>query len=473
MKRIFLPFAVMLSALFVLTSCLGDDEDEMTYPSDAAIIAFSLGNANLYTTLTSSTGADSIVKSVYKASDYKFYIDQVNRTIYNPDSLPYGTDVAHMICVITSKNSGNLVIKEINNDSLRFYHVSDSIDFSVPRVVSVYSLDGSNHVNYTVTVNVKKSSKDYTTWEMMATKQDFESATGMKAVSLSDKIYLFASYGNTGAIYTTGIKDGVNWDLLQWNINSPIPANAYKNVVVQGDFMYLYHSGAILRSSNGEEWEQTGMAELSQLVAASSSKLYALDEGMNLISTADGGRTWKNEQLDDNKSMLPTRDISYACIPSEMNSSIENVVLIGNRDLNGYPDDNQAQIWNKVEDNSETSYNHSWMHVNPYELLPLALPRLTSLTSVAYDGGIVAIGSSGFGACKTEGFEKFYLSTDGGIYWGNSNCYIPSDFKGSDAFTIVVDKDKYLWIICGGSGQVWRSRLGSGLGSDYQYAIME
>ena len=184
MKRIFLPFAVMLSALFVLTSCLGDDEDEMTYPSDAAIIAFSLGNANLYTTLTSSTGADSIVKSVYKASDYKFYIDQVNRTIYNPDSLPYGTDVAHMICVITSKNSGNLVIKEINNDSLRFYHVSDSIDFSVPRVVSVYSLDGSNHVNYTVTVNVKKSSKDYTTWEMMATKQDFESATGMKAVSL-------------------------------------------------------------------------------------------------------------------------------------------------------------------------------------------------------------------------------------------------------------------------------------------------
>lgn len=163
MKRIFLPFAVMLSALFVLTSCLGDDEDEMTYPSDAAIIAFSLGNANLYTTLTSSTGADSIVKSVYKASDYKFYIDQVNRTIYNPDSLPYGTDVAHMICVITSKNSGNLVIKEINNDSLRFYHVSDSIDFSVPRVVSVYSLDGTNHVNYTVTVNVKKSSKDYTT----------------------------------------------------------------------------------------------------------------------------------------------------------------------------------------------------------------------------------------------------------------------------------------------------------------------
>ena len=463
----------MLSALFVLTSCLGDDEDETTYPSDAAIIAFSLGNANLYTTLTSSTGADSITKSVYKASDYKFYIDQINRTIYNPDSLPYGTDVAHMICSITSKNSGNVVFKDIKSDTLRYFFSNDSIDFSVPRVVRVFSLDGSNRVDYTVTVNVKKSSKDYTTWKMLGRKQDFESATGMKAVALADKIYMFASYGNTGAIFSTGINDGVNWELLQWNINYPIPANAYQNVVVKGDYIYLYNAGTILRSSNGVEWEQTGMAELSQLVAASSRKLYALDEGMNLISTVDEGRTWNNEQLDEDKSMLPTRDISYTCIPSEMNRSIENVVLIGNRDVSAYPGDNQAQIWSKVEDNSETSYNHSWMHVNPFDLLPLALPRLASLTSVAYDGGIVALGSSPLGACKTERFDDFYLSTDGGIYWGDSNCYIPTGFESSDAFTMVVDKDKYLWVVCGGSGQVWRSRLGSGLGSEYKYAITE
>ncbi len=474
MKRIFLPFAVMFSVMFLFASCLESDDDSTTYPSDAAITAFTLGTVNCYTTTTSSTGADSLIKTTVTGSSYVFYIDQMTRTIYNPDSLPYGCDVKHLVCTITSKNSGSVVLKSMTSDSLRYYSSTDSLDFSVPRTISVYSLDASNHVDYTVTVNVKKSNKDYILWHQLGTVKDFADAKGMKAVTLGDSIYMFASYGSTGAIFVTDMNDGANWKLLQWNLNMPIPANAYKNVVTNGGYIYLYTSGQILRSLNGMDWEQTGMAELSQLVAASASKLYALDEGMNLISTEDEGKTWRNESLDSDKSLMPTRDMSYCCMQSFMDYNIENLVILGNRDVDAYPSDNQAYVWNKVEDNSETPYNHSWMFVTPFDAPGYELPRLNNLTAVAYDEGIIAVGGSGLGACSTGAFDKIYLSTDHGIYWTESgNCYLPSDFSSTDVFAMTVDSDYYLWIISGGNGQVWRSRLGSGIGTSYQYVFTE
>ncbi len=472
MKRIFLPLAVMLSAFFVLTSCLGDDAYEIEYPRDAAITAFSLGNFNRYQTVVSSTGADSTVKSVINGNSYKFYIDQVRRTIYNPDSLPYGTDVAHMMCTVLSKNAGTIVIKNVNSDTLNYYNSNDSINFSVPRVFSVYSLDGTNRVDYTVTVNVNKREKNNLTWSKPDTIPDFASAQGMKAVACGDSVYVFASYGTTGAIFASGINGDMRWDILQWNLNFPIPADAYKNIVVQGDRMFLYANGAILRSTNGIDWDYTGAAELSQLVAASSTRLYALDEGMKLISTTDEGRTWNNEQLDDDMAFLPVRDISYCCIPSIMDDDIEHVVLIGNRDVNAYPADIQAQVWSKVEDNSDTPFAHSWMHVNPFDRYEMALPRLTSLSTFVYNGGIVALGGSGIGACNVERFSHFYHANDGGIYWGDPFfIYLPKSFNSSDVFTMTVDRNNYLWMICGGTGQVWHSRLMEN--SSYQTVFTE
>ena len=136
----------MLSVVVLLASCLDDDVSETVYPSDAAITAFSLGTLNCYRTVKSSKGVDSTYKSNVTGSAYKFYIDQLNRTIYNPDSLPFGTDVAHVICTIASKNSGSVVIKNVDSDTLKYYNSTDSIDFTVPRQISVYSLDGTNHV---------------------------------------------------------------------------------------------------------------------------------------------------------------------------------------------------------------------------------------------------------------------------------------------------------------------------------------
>ena len=48
-------------------------------------------------------GRDSVYKKKFNASKVKFYIDQAQGLIYNPDSLPYGTDVAHVLTKVSTR----------------------------------------------------------------------------------------------------------------------------------------------------------------------------------------------------------------------------------------------------------------------------------------------------------------------------------------------------------------------------------
>ena len=113
MKKLFSPLAWLFMAVVMFASCLGDSEDESVYYKDTAI-----STMNRYLHTTSSIGTDSVYKQTYAGSAYKFYIDHVNRTVYNTDSLPYGTDAKHVVCIITSKNLGSIGIKRLISDSI-------------------------------------------------------------------------------------------------------------------------------------------------------------------------------------------------------------------------------------------------------------------------------------------------------------------------------------------------------------------
>ena len=96
MRRIIIPFAILFSALVLTASCLNDDNDDnITYYGDTAITSFSLGTMNRYLTTKALTQVDengnpldSVYKETYTGSSYVFTIDQLQREIYNPDSLP-------------------------------------------------------------------------------------------------------------------------------------------------------------------------------------------------------------------------------------------------------------------------------------------------------------------------------------------------------------------------------------------------
>jgi hypothetical protein len=91
-------------------------------------------------------------------------IDQVNYQVYNRDSLPYGTDVAHVICTLTTVNSARPFIKSLVSDTLFYYSSSDSIDFTSPRLVRVLATNGLVYRDYTVTLNVKQNKETGLSW---------------------------------------------------------------------------------------------------------------------------------------------------------------------------------------------------------------------------------------------------------------------------------------------------------------------
>ena len=207
----------LLAALVIMASCASNDT-EVTLYNDAAITAFTLGKLNHYKVTEDADGLTTINITSFTASSYKFIIDQRERKIYNNDSLPVGTDAAHVLCNITTAKNGVAMFKDLKEeDTWYIYSSRDSIDFTQPRTVRVVSSDGGGYTEYEVRVNVHKQEGDSIEWELMDV--DFPSdpvlPQGIKQLlggftieeyALSDKNKLMVSY-DQGMTWTQDIPD--------------------------------------------------------------------------------------------------------------------------------------------------------------------------------------------------------------------------------------------------------------------------
>lgn len=158
---------MLLTVLAVMTSCLKSNDTDTVLYDDAAITSFTLGTLNCYLHTMSSLGTDSVYKSTFSASSCSFHIDQINHRVYNTDSLPMETDMEHIICAVTTRNNGLVIIQDIDSDTLRYFSSSDSIDFTVPRKFIIYSNDGSGNTEYTISVNAHKEQSNKFVWQQM------------------------------------------------------------------------------------------------------------------------------------------------------------------------------------------------------------------------------------------------------------------------------------------------------------------
>ena len=165
MRKIFQAFCGLFAAGLLLTSCLSSNETEITVYDDMAIKTFTLGTLNRYLHTTSSEGEDSVYKVSYSASAYKMNIDQLGHKISNVDSLLTGTDMAHVICTVTTKNNSVVYVKSLTSDSLTYLSSgNDSIDFTAPRTFRVFATDGSGYRDYTVTLSARTQNAGIFSW---------------------------------------------------------------------------------------------------------------------------------------------------------------------------------------------------------------------------------------------------------------------------------------------------------------------
>ena len=445
MKRKFFAFIALITATLSLSSCLSSDETTVEYTHDTAITAFSLGSLDRYT--KTKAGKDTLLKANVKGSDYKFYIDQAQRLIYNVDSLPCGVRDTAILATISSKNNSPILLMDINKtDSVAaYYSSSDSINFSKPRFIRVYSSDYSAYAQYQVTVNVHKELPYEFKWhELAQNNSQLAAFSDLKAVACGDDIYVFGKTAEGTQVLKSAINDGSAWSSIMMNVS--LSSDAYQSAVALEGKLYISDGGKVYASADAATWALVSSenADVKQLIGASSKNLYAYNTAAGISVSKDKGVSWEQEKLDTDKAYLPTQNISMNVAGVLSAKDVENVMLLGTRDkaLN----DTVATTWLRTVDyaNEDGQWNYLEIEKNKSG----KMPWLDQVITCAADTGFVALGSNG----------KWYKSQDAGLTWKqDAMVVLPAKFATEGRFAFCRDKQHYYWIIR--NGYVWRGRF--------------
>lgn len=447
MTKKILPLIILTATMLLMASCLKDDDDtSYTTYDDAALTTFSLTAANQYHHTTGSAGNDSVYMTTVTTSQYTFYIDQTQGMVWNPDSLPYGTDAKHLLATITAKNGGHILLKSMTSDSLTYYSSTDSIDFSQPRTLRIYSNDGSDYRDYMVKVNVHQEYGDTLLWTEVANLPEVREAQHMKLFSISNTLYLLTSDGTATQLWSGGT-DGKAWAVS----NTTQDANAWKNAVVKGDALYVLTSNSLRRMTADGKWSSKSARTLWQLVGASTTELYATNRSGELVASSDEGTTWRTETIDEATALLPTDNITCTTHVVKTNNEIERVTITGTTSGSDH-----AVSWTKYVDHNDPYRHNQWMYVDQAGDYQYALPKLNPLVTFAYDDKDVALGV--YASAGT--FSDFLVSSDAGVTWmKNSEYVLPQSLTTTNGlFAATVDNRNFIWILSG-NGKLWRGRI--------------
>lgn len=446
MKRKFFAFIALITATLSLSSCLSSDETTVEYTHDTAITAFSLGSLDRYT--KTKAGKDTLLKANVKGSDYKFYIDQAQRLIYNVDSLPCGVRDTAILATISSKNNSPILLMDINKtDSVAaYYSSSDSINFSKPRLIRVYSSDYFAYAQYQVTVNVHKELPYEFKWhELAQNNSQLAAFSDLKAVACGDDIYVFGKTAEGTKVLKSAINDGSAWSSIMMNVS--LSRDAYQSAVALEGKLYISDGGKVYASADAATWALVSSenADVKQLIGASSKNLYAYNTAAGISVSKDKGASWEQEKLDTDKAYLPKQNISMNVAGVLSAKDVENVMLLGTRDkaLN----DTVATTWLRTVD-YDANEDGQWNYLEIENNKSGKMPWLDQVITCAADTGFVALGSNG----------KWYKSQNAGLTWKQDKMVVlPAKFATEGRFAFCRDKQHYYWIIR--NGYVWRGRF--------------
>ena len=430
-----------LTAALTLSSCLGGDDDtEYTFYDDAAITSITLGTLNKY--LPDDKGV--ITKTTYSGSTYKFNIDQEQGLIFNPDSLPYGTDAEHVITLISAMNNGVITVKNTDDNEYYYYVSTDSLNLTTERQLRIYSQSNKYYRDYTLKLNVHKEDGEAFEWKSTTGtdgNSDIAALQGMKAVNLNGKVYLFGNNGAATAVYSSDQNDGSSWNAVTTNVTHE--AEAYKNAVVAYDAIFILNGETLMRSTDGATWQTVKETSgLSQLVAASSWQLFGISASEGFMVSSDGGNTWVVDAMEEgNDANIPMLTEGFTCRTLKTNAGTEQLMLMGKNNAN------KTVAWTRLADNNCNSY--------PWSLIEAIkeTPQLDAISVMSYDGKAMMIG-------LLEGKATDVLvSKDGGMNWAKDDKYkLPATIT-TPAFTSMVDNNNFIWLFYGQDGKVWRGRL--------------
>ena len=453
-------FSLFIATCFI-TSCLDDDTIEYEYSSDASITGFYIVDS-IVTSYPGKNeyGIDTTLTTSVIGANYPFVINQNEALIYNPDSLPVGTDVRKVVVNIIADTYGVYIVAE--NDSL--WEEGDSLNFERPVQFRIVSETGTLGRIYTAKINVHQQEPELLSWKKI--ESNFHAnIKKQKAVYAHHCIYVFAEQASQVTMTRANLdKDGTSWSELE-EIDIPVKAD-YASAMVWGEQLYILAENDLYTSSNGLNWEKVNTAQkfsklLANIHTSNVQKLIAADMENHYIES-ENGMDWT--QYDELPANFPEKNISFASYPLTTNPDISRIVLKGS---NPVETDTTVVTWTLLDQ------EHTWTALTIDSENHLS-PNLENPSMIRYEDQLYTFGGQGQDDGLIKPFSMFYVSKDNGITWSpvTSNMTFPETFgslyeQANGNYSCIVDKNHFIWIIWSQTGEIWKGRVNR-LGFDNQ-----
>lgn len=444
----------MIFGLFVaacsITSCLHSDAVEYEFSSNASITAFSITDSIITYYPAVVNGKDTTLSTAVVGADYPFVINQSEGLIYNPDSLPVGTDVSKVAISITADSYVYIVA---DTDSL--WEEKDSLNFQNPIQFKILAENGTFGRVYTAKINVHKQDPEVMGWQKLEGNfsTDF---TEQKAVYLNNHIYVFAYQGEQAVVTSTETTDGKEWS-EPIRIDTPVEADI-NSAMVWGNQLYILAGNELYTSEDGMSWSQVETSTSIQKLVANvysdkTQKIIGIDSDNHYIESHDG-MAW--ETYGEMPAEFPTNWLSYASYALETNKDINRIVVIGNNEA---ASDSISVAWTQLDTENEWADLAAPNHSD-------GCPNLENMSMIRYNNMLYTFGGNGQRKGAIAPFSNLFVSIDNGITWQTTpeKIAFPEEFQTqyeeSDGnYSCVVDENHFIWIMWSKTGEVWRGRI--------------
>lgn len=440
--NIFRRFPPLLFSLLLLLAgaCADDDNVKVSRSSNCAVGSVVLGTLLRTYSYTLATGEDTTYNITVPGKNYPMTIDHLKGTIYNVDSLPYGT---HIECVLFTSFSCDGPVTLVSEDGKDIsFSSTDSVDLTTPRTFKVWATDGNGCRTYKMTLSKKQEDPRYYSWQELPSLPVTTGAAGGKLIHAEGGFRLFLQDGGTARLFEGDGDELLSWQEREVTAGEPFPAG---QVTRFKNRFYAPANGGIITSDDGVEWHSVDNAPegVTRLLGACEREMYLLC-GEKLWSTKDGV-SFSLETLDAPVDSLPAEELCLAAFRQRSNPNVENVALLGYRD-------GRASVWKK-EVYPSSDGRPVWNHYPLTEENPRTLPLLSSLQVFPYGGNLYAFG-------LVDGSTQMWVSEDGARTWRRRTTYhaLPENLPEAGILCAATDDKGRFYLVYPESGRVWRGR---------------
>lgn len=436
----------------LLSSCLGSDDNEYEIPKDCQITSFKVAH-------------DSILGG--KLDTVKFVIDQINGRIFNPDSLPFGTEIEKVLCSITYASGMNSleVTQDALPDSTFYWNLSDSLDFSKPVKMVTTAYDGVAKKTYIAQVNVHQVVPDSMSWDLYASNVFGFPVKEQKVITWGDEndeyyyMYVQAAEASKGySLQSSSVSNARSWTTLSLE---GLPAGEVRlsQMTEYNNILFVPTTkGALYQSVDGQKWTQVDQAPFVKTVLGAI-KESGLNQPSALAVIVDNNGTLNYAAMGKDMKWV-TGDAVPAGFPvsgfgslSSQNMFRESLTVVAGKDKEG-------KLLNSAW---STMTGTSWVLLTDME--SDYFDKREGVMLSAYDDKFCLVGGIDE---ANKAHKDIYFSRDGGVSWALSDTLtvMPADYKARGFASVLVDKEKYMLIFGGKENtnaneldQIWRGRI--------------